>query len=270
MDFKANIDEISTVCTKIDNNTNTLQQEINNAKKTLQGIPSSWNDVGTKVFIQKAEELLKSLQTLSSAYKSITTETKKAVNKYQSLDSELSKKIQTGTVKKSTEPVTTPKTEPKTTPKTEPKTTPKKKEEKEEVLYEVNGISLIRRGTKVYYKSNGEEHFIADTSIPDNVQNNNVTTFDYNGMTVEINNGQISVKGTPTIPTTPPINNEDYYVKWYNGTTGEYQYVHVPPGFNGGQIELTGGASLVVKRQNKETGQYEYIDASSINDKGAK
>lgn len=93
MDFRANLDDLSTICKKIDNYNSSLLQEISNSSKIIDAIPYAWNDDGSKVFIEKYDATLKKLQTLSKAYTSITTETKNCINKYEMLDVSFANKI---------------------------------------------------------------------------------------------------------------------------------------------------------------------------------
>lgn len=93
MDFKANLDDLATICKKIDNYNSSLLQEISNCSKIVDEIPYAWSDNGTKVFMEKYDATLKKLQNLSKAYTSITTETKNCINKYEMLDVEFANKI---------------------------------------------------------------------------------------------------------------------------------------------------------------------------------
>ena len=93
MDFKANLDDLATICKKIDNNNSNLLQEISKSSKIIDEIPYAWTDNGTKEFMEKYDATLKKLQTLSKAYTSITTETKNCINKYEMLDVEFANKI---------------------------------------------------------------------------------------------------------------------------------------------------------------------------------
>jgi len=93
MDFKANLDDLATLCKKIDNYNSSLLQEISNSSKIVDEIPYAWSDNGTKVFMEKYDATLKKLQNLSKAYTSITTETKNCINKYEMLDVEFANKI---------------------------------------------------------------------------------------------------------------------------------------------------------------------------------
>ena len=93
MDFKANLDDLATICKKIDNNNSSLLQEISTSSKIIDELQYSWADNGTKVFMEKYDTTLKKLQNLAKAYTSITTETKNCINKYEMLDVEFANKI---------------------------------------------------------------------------------------------------------------------------------------------------------------------------------
>ena len=89
MDFKVNIEEVATICNKMDSNTSALLQEISKSIKSVQDLHIIWKDDGSKKFIEKFSELMKSLQSLAKVYDNISRETKKSLDKYEEIDSSM-------------------------------------------------------------------------------------------------------------------------------------------------------------------------------------
>ena len=260
MDFKANIDEIATICNKIENNTDSIQQEITKSKKVLEELPSVWNDDGSTVFIEKYTQVLESLQTLAKAYNSITTETKKSLDKYQTMDHNYSNKSKIAKLD----------------------------------ISKLGGyIEGYQTGETVYYskKYNGEYYVCRfNESTGKNEYYPASADFGKEGVYYDGSGGKLVIRKfnestgkyeymdspTSTIPeedlknTLSPVprTSNEYYIKWFNESTGEYQYISAPEGFNTGEVKFDGGASLVVKKLNEKTGKYEYVDVST--EKGGK
>ena len=256
MDFKANLNDIATICKKIENNTSALTEEINNSKKIVESIPTVWNDNGSKLFIEKYLNLLKKIQSLAKVYESITLETNYSLNKYEEMDATITRKIQTinSNITGLVDPVVVP------------TVYRSKKYDGEYYVCRFNEST----GKNEYFpapKDFGKENLNFDGSGGKLViRKYNKDTGKY--MYIDSPTRTIPEDDIEVTLVKPEAN--DLYFKYFDEKASDYKYIPAPAGFDTGEVKIADGVSLVSKKLN-DNGSVEYIEVyHSDNNQGGK